>query len=51
MLHLACERCVDGFTTSNTGATNIGDCSLPIVQMDLYLNSNLLRVELRYEPF
>ena len=27
-LHLACERCPDGFTTSNAGATNFGDCSL-----------------------
>ena len=40
-LHLACERCPDGFTTSIAGATNVGDCSLPICQMGSYLNSTL----------
>ena len=48
---MACERCRDGFTTSISGATKVGDCSLPICEMGLYLNSYLLRVELRYEPF
>ena len=48
---MACERCRDGFTTSISGATKVGDCSLPICEMGLYLNSYLLRVELRYELF
>ena len=45
-LHLACERCPDGFTTSIAGATNVGDCSLPICQMGSYLNSTLNKCQL-----
>ena len=40
-LHLACERCPDGFTTSSTGAHTRGDCSLPICQPGTFLNSTL----------
>ncbi len=38
-LHLACERCPDGFTTARSGATTRGDCSLPICQPGTFLNS------------
>ena len=45
-LHLACERCPNGFTTSRSGATNQGDCSLPICQPGSYLNSTRNECEL-----
>lgn len=45
-LHLACERCPDGFTTSRSGATTQGDCSLPICQPGSFLNSTVNECQL-----
>ena len=47
--HLTYERCPDGFTTSIVGATNVGDCLLPICQKGSYLNSTFDKLELRYK--
>ena len=38
-LHLACQRCPNGFTTSKSGAIDQGDCLLPICQPGSFLNS------------
>ena len=45
-LHLACERCPNGFTTNRSGSTNQGDCSLPICTPGSFLNSSRNECEL-----
>merc|ERR1712107_953620 len=38
-VHLGCQKCPKGFTTSKSGSITPGDCSLPICLSGQYLNA------------
>ena len=40
-IHLACEKCRNGFTTSRAGTVEEGECNVPICSPGTYLDSTV----------